>query len=302
MLRARMPEQGGWSLGELRAVTGEPLKLRLTSNDVIHGFAVGQLDFPAVDLHPGEVVEVSLTFERPGKYTFYCTRWCGADHWRMRGTIEVVGAGAAPPETTEAGEPPLYAQLGLDIDAPHPAQVTPASRPEAAHGLPDLDLLPGKYRTSRYYRTNSPAQAWLDLRAEPVTQTYDDEQLWSLVAALWQSNTAPSTLSTGKALYNQNCAACHGEQGAGDGVFAEQATLDPGTMRMDGHGLQTPSVFTDPASMLGASPALLHGKILRGGMGTGMPYWGPVFTGDQIWALVDYLWTFQFEYDLEVNP
>jgi len=26
--------------------------------------------------------------------------------------------------------------------------------------------------------------------------------------------------------------------------------------------------------MLGASPALLHGKIVRGGMGTGMPYWG----------------------------
>jgi hypothetical protein len=34
---------------------------------------------------------------------------------------------------------------------------------------------------------------------------------------------------------------------------------------------QTPADFTDPARMLGASPALLEGKILRGGMGTGMP-------------------------------
>jgi hypothetical protein len=40
--------------------------------------------------------------------------------------------------------------------------------------------------------------------------------------------------------------------------------------------------------MLGASPALLQGKIIRGGMGTGMPYWGPIFTEAQTWALVDY--------------
>ena len=30
--------------------------------------------------------------------------------------------------------------------------------------------------------------------------------------------------------------------------------------------------------MLGASDAILEGKIIRGGMGTGMPYWGPIFT------------------------
>jgi hypothetical protein len=26
-----------------------------------------------------------------------------------------------------------------------------------------------------------------------------------------------------------------------------------------------------------------------------MPYWGPIFTDDQTWSLVDYLWTFQFD-------
>ena len=34
--------------------------------------------------------------------------------------------------------------------------------------------------------------------------------------------------------------------------------------------------------MLGASDAILEGKIMRGGMGTGMPYWGPIFTAEQI--------------------
>ena len=58
-----------------------------------------------------------------------------------------------------------------------------------------------------------------------------------------------------------------------------------------------PADFTDAAHMLGASPALLHGKIVRGGMGTGMPYWGPIYTDDQVWALVNRLYEFQFEYE-----
>jgi len=52
----------------------------------------------------------------------------------------------------------------------------------------------------------------------------------------------------------------------------------------------------DPVRMLGASPALLQGKILRGGMGTGMPMWGVIFTEEQIWDLIAYIYSFQFEY------
>jgi mono/diheme cytochrome c family protein len=35
-------------------------------------------------------------------------------------------------------------------------------------------------------------------------------------------------------------------------------------------------------------------------MGTGMPYWGPIFTDEQTWALVAYLYSIQF--DLEEQP
>ena len=64
--------------------------MRLISDDVVHGFAIGQTTSPAIDLPPGQVVESTLTFEQPGTYTFYCTRWCGPNHWRMRGVIEVI--------------------------------------------------------------------------------------------------------------------------------------------------------------------------------------------------------------------
>lgn len=60
--------------------------------------------------------------------------------------------------------------------------------------------------------------------------------------------------------------------------------------------MQTPANFTDAKRMLGARPALLQGKILRGGMGTGMPMWGSIFTEKQIWDLIAYIYSYQFEY------
>ena len=76
----------------------------------------------------------------------------------------------------------------------------------------------------------------------------------------------------------------------------EHQEMAQATSAISGHVTTSPADFTDPTNMLGASPALLHGKIVRGGMGTGMPYWGPIFTNDQIWTLVAYLWGFQFDY------
>jgi hypothetical protein len=132
VIHGRMAETGGWTPTDLRAEVNEPLHLRLTSDDVMHSFAVGQSEMEPVDVVPGKMSEVTLTFDRPGKYTFYCTRWCGPNHWRMRGVIEVAGEGEASVEETSAN--PLYAELGIDIDQPHPAAVTPAARPSAARG------------------------------------------------------------------------------------------------------------------------------------------------------------------------
>ncbi len=298
LLHARMAEQGGWSPDSISASVGQPLHLRLTSDDVTHSFAVGQTDWPVVDVHPGEVTEVTLTFDHPGKYVFYCTRWCGADHWRMRGTIEVAGADDLDGEPVLTDHTPLYAALNLDIDAPHPASAAPPAKPSAVTGQVFLGLAPADYRSTSYLRSRSPAEVWQALRKEAALQKLSDSQVWDVAAALWQSTTSPQMLELGQELYAQNCAACHGEGGAGNGVFAnrmeDQDSLPDAAM--SGQELQTPTDFTDAGAMLGASPALLQGKILRGGMGTGMPYWGPVFTEVQIWAIVDYLYTFQFDY------
>lgn len=296
-LHARMAELGGWDPATISATVGEPLHLRLTSDDVTHSFKVGQTDWPAVDVLSGETTELTLTFDHPGKYVFYCTRWCGPNHWRMRGTIEVSGADNSQAEPATAESAPLYVDLNLDIDAPQPAPATPQAKPSAARGNAFLEQVPSVYRSTIYLRTHSPAEVWRALRTDPFTQELSDQQVWDLVAALWQMNTSQAQLDLGADLYAQNCAACHGESGGGDGVFARQMGEQSETpeITMSGHELKTPTDFTSPDTMLGASPALLQGKIMRGGMGTGMPYWGPIFTENQIWAIVDYLYSFQFD-------
>jgi mono/diheme cytochrome c family protein/plastocyanin len=293
LIHAQMSENGGWSPDILRAEVGKPLHLKLTSDDVMHGFAVGQMEMAAVDVEPGKVSEVTLKFDKPGIYTFYCTRWCGVNHWRMRGTIEVSGAPSEPEPVTV----PLYVSLNLDIDAPHDAASVPNIRPSAVRGEELATGLPVDL-SSEYYRSHSPYQAFNDLDNTSLTES----QRWDVVAYLWQSNATKESLADGQRLYAQNCAACHGENGNGDGVFADDLARAGEESLQNMAGLeemsrQTPADFSDPKRMLGANPALLQGKILRGGMGTGMPMWGSIFTEDQIWDLIAYIYSFQFEYE-----
>ena len=295
LIHVSMAEAGGWSPDTLRAEVGKPLELHLTSDDVVHGFAVGQMEMESVDVLPGKVTDITLRFEKPGTYTFYCTRWCGVNHWRMRGTIEVSGSNP----TAELAAIPLYVKLGIDIDAPHEAAVVPSNKPSAGGG----QQLAGDYEISQFnntdfYRANSPYQAFESLNSTSL----NDSQKWDMVSYIWQSNTTPESLANGKKLYAQNCAACHGENRAGNGVFADdlKAAGEASGQAMTGSEemkIQSPADFTNPTRILGASPALLQGKILRGGMGTGMPMWGSIFTEKQIWDLISYLYSFQFEYE-----
>jgi mono/diheme cytochrome c family protein/plastocyanin len=292
LIHAKVAEDGGWSPNVIKTNVGEPLHLKLTSDDVVHGFAVGQMDMQSVDVLPGKVTNLTLNFDKPGIYTFFCTRWCGLNHWRMRGTIEVSGSSS----DSEPVSVPLYVTLDLNIDAPHEAPSIPFSHPSATSGQQLAVNLPID-RSTEYYRTNSPYQLFNDLKSTNL----DDTEKWDVVAYVWQSNISKESLANGQKLYAQNCAACHGENGTGDGVFADDlaAAGDSSAQTMSGADnmmMQSPVDFTNPTRMLGASPALLQGKILRGGMGTGMPMWGSIFTEEQIWNLIAYLYSFQFEY------
>jgi heme/copper-type cytochrome/quinol oxidase subunit 2 len=84
-IRAAAPEAGGFQPDAIQVKAGETVTLRFSSVDVTHGIAIGPglgIDLGHVD--PGQVKEITLTFDHAGTYTFYCNSWCSPDHWRMR--------------------------------------------------------------------------------------------------------------------------------------------------------------------------------------------------------------------------
>src|SRR5688572_17264539 len=65
------PEKGGFKPDSITVREGETVTLRFKSGDVRHGIAVGPvLAIDLGDIDPGQVKEVSLTFDKGGTYTF----------------------------------------------------------------------------------------------------------------------------------------------------------------------------------------------------------------------------------------
>ena len=60
----------------------------------------------------------------------------------------------------------------------------------------------------------------------PFGDSTSDPDLWSVIAYAWSLHVAPEDLRAGEALYQANCAACHGDTGRGDGPQATAAVPD----------------------------------------------------------------------------
>lgn len=88
-LVAHTPRHGNWSQREIRIKRGTPVRIRLTSEDVTHGFLVPDLNINAGPISPGRFKTVELTPDRPGTFTFYCNFLCSHEHGAMLGRIIV---------------------------------------------------------------------------------------------------------------------------------------------------------------------------------------------------------------------
>ncbi len=300
-LTANAPSNGGWQPDTIRVNVGERVRLRIAAPDVVHGFEIPALGIKVDEILPGHVEEVEFVATRAGRYPFACTRWCSVDHWRMRGVIEVIDpANTNPPLPTVA--PPLYQQMKIDIDAMHPAQNIPAQRPSAARGALLNFSVPGDLRMQ------SPSEVFAKLRGDAALKANSDAQLWDEAAFAWKRSAGdPSSLRAGSAiergqtLFARDCAACHGESGKGNGPAGRDL---PGLTAMQSDNQMMPKVkrgpadFTDASQMLGASDVLLQGKILRGGMGTGMPEWRSLYSDQNMWDVIGFIRSFIFDYGL----
>jgi cytochrome c oxidase subunit 2 len=83
-------ERFSFTPSEIPVAVGEQIELRISSEDTSHGFRLVGTDINGVVPKRGEG-ELSVPFrgERPGRYTFECSRMCGAGHDFMRGVLVV---------------------------------------------------------------------------------------------------------------------------------------------------------------------------------------------------------------------
>jgi cytochrome c oxidase subunit 2 len=84
---ARYLENSGDSSGvvtanEIHVPAGRPVRLELTSDDVIHSFWIPQLA-GKTDVIPGQRNIAWIQAERPGMYRGACTEYCGLQHANM---------------------------------------------------------------------------------------------------------------------------------------------------------------------------------------------------------------------------
>ncbi len=270
-IEALAPENGGFSPDVVRVEVGETITLRFAADDVTHGIAIGPglgIDLGHVD--PGHVGEVTFTPQEPGTYTYYCNTWCSADHWRMRGVLEVVDPNS--PGGVNVQLDPIIEALGAaSVDIDSEPEVAEGIFPDRSRGERSLDTVevPPSLRDPDWRLSHSPAEGLEVLQADnPDTP---EDVLVDVVAYLWSETPPTDEISE---LFARNCAACHGERGRGDGPGAATTLEEP---------------VAYPEVSWHRRGDIWYAKIMRGGMGTDMPNFGTLFTEEETRLLVDYL-------------
>jgi cytochrome c oxidase subunit II len=73
---------------EMSVPVGSEVTFYITSKDVQHGFKLQDTNLN-VQVVPGQVSKMTITFNEPGDYDYICTEYCGAAHAAMFGTLHV---------------------------------------------------------------------------------------------------------------------------------------------------------------------------------------------------------------------
>ena len=197
----------------------------------------------------------------------------------------------AAPAETEPATPPQEDDL-------FPAQRPSAVRAQAAfeancaacHGLDgDGSGFPGAadFTDVAFMRGKTPGgffQAIRDGIADTAMPAWSDQlgdsEIWDAVYYAWAFATSPGEVATGETLFGESCVSCHGAEG-------------------DGSGLAGAADFTDQRFIASKSPGEFFQAVSEGIPDSAMPAWADTYRDDEIWAIVNYLWTFGYEYDGE---
>lgn len=78
--------EGPSELGRITVPTGRPIRLVMTSRDVIHSLFVPAFRIKQ-DVLPGRYTTVWFEATKPGTYELFCAEYCGVNHSEMRAVV-----------------------------------------------------------------------------------------------------------------------------------------------------------------------------------------------------------------------
>jgi len=84
---------GRREIDEVHVPLGQPVRIVLSTEDVIHSFYVPAFRIKQ-DAVPGRYTSVRFTPTREGEYWLHCAEYCGTDHARMGGRVVVMAPAA----------------------------------------------------------------------------------------------------------------------------------------------------------------------------------------------------------------
>jgi cytochrome c oxidase subunit II len=145
MWKLQHPE-GQREIDELHIPMGRPIRLTMTSEDVIHSFFIPAFRIKK-DVLPGRYTTIWFEATKPGEYHLFCTQYCGTNHAAMIGRVVVMKpvdyerwlGGAAGESMVSAGERLFQAEgcIGchrLDGTGPAPSLVGVFGKPVQLQG------------------------------------------------------------------------------------------------------------------------------------------------------------------------
>jgi len=117
MWKLQHPE-GKREINELHIPVGRPIKLTMTSEDVIHDFFVPAFRIKK-DVLPGQYTGLWFEATQTGRYHLFCSQYCGTSHSLMGGWVIVMEpaeysqwlSGFTPAESMETAGEKLFQQL-----------------------------------------------------------------------------------------------------------------------------------------------------------------------------------------------
>jgi cytochrome c oxidase subunit 2 len=113
MWKAEHPN-GRREIDELHLPVGQPVRVILSTEDVIHSFYVPAFRIKQ-DAVPGRYTTIRFTPTRAGTYWLHCAEYCGTDHARMGGRVIVMAPAAFAQWLQQGEQNPSLAAQGFEL-------------------------------------------------------------------------------------------------------------------------------------------------------------------------------------------